>query len=86
MLTFGLAVLAAIGMIVGLCVVLCGWFALLIHCFDALVAKDVLTRWDTRLATLPEGDREEQRVNPPVAVLDAILALPARRPRRFQLR
>ena len=67
-----------------LTVALFTWFQLSLRRFDAVVAQDVLTRWDAQMAELSEYDREEQRAQPPVEVLEAILALPSRPTRRFQ--
>ncbi len=79
-----LAVLASLAILCGLTVALFTWFQLSLRRFYAVVAQDVLTRWDAHMAELSEYDREEQRAQPPVEVLEAILALPSRPPRRFQ--
>jgi len=44
-----------------------------------------LTRWDAQLAELSEHDREHLRTHPPVWVLEANVALPSARPRRFHV-
>ena len=71
--------------VAGLCWALYGWFRLSIHRFDGVVAKDVLAAWDAKLAKLSVDDREQLRAQPPVAVLEALVALPSPRARRFQL-
>ena len=62
-----------------------GWFKLSLHRFDVVVAKDVLTKWDAHLAELPQDERDQQRTEPPVEVLEAIAALPSPWSQRFQL-
>ena len=79
------AVVAAIAVLAGLCWALYGYFRLSIHRFDGLVAKDVLAAWDAQLAKLSVDDRERLRAHPPTAVLEALVALPSARARRFQL-
>ena len=80
-----LAVLASVGVVVGLTAVLYAWFVLSLRRFYGVVAREVLARWDARLADLSESDRARLQANPPIEVLDALLDLPARRPRRIQL-
>lgn len=80
-----LAVLASVGVVVGLAAVLYAWFVLSLRHFYGVVARDVLARWDARLADLPEPDRARLQATPPIEVLEALLDLPARRPRRMQL-
>lgn len=80
-----LAVLASVGVVVGLTAVLYGWFVLSLGHFYGVVARDVLVRWDAQLAELPECDRARLQADPPIHVLEALLDLPARRPRRMQL-
>ena len=79
------AVVASLAVLAGLCWALYGWFRLSIHRFNSVVAKDVLAAWDAKLAKLSVDDREQLRAQPPAAVLEAHVALPAARPRRFQL-
>lgn len=79
-----LAVTTSLAVVFTLGGVFYGWFKLSLQRFDGAVAKDVLTRWDARMAELSEYDREHQRAEPPIEVLEAMLAAPARRPRRFQ--
>jgi hypothetical protein len=85
MMIYVLAALASLAVIAGLSVALYAWFRLSLQRFYAVVARDVLTDWDAQLAELSEYDREQQRAQPPVEVMEAILDLPSRRPRRFQL-
>ena len=80
-----LAAMASIAVVASLGGALYLWFTVSLHRFHGAVAKDVLTSWDAQLAELPEFEREQGRVQPPVEVLEAILALPSARPRRFQL-
>jgi hypothetical protein len=80
-----LATAMSIAVVFGLGAALYGWFSLSLRRFHGVVARDVLNRWDAQVAELSERDREHVRAHPPTEVLDAILALPARRPRRFQL-
>ena len=83
MITDIVAVVASIGMVAGLCWALHGWFRLSINRFNNLAAKDVLAAWDANLAKLSADDRERLRVQPPVVVLEALVALPSQRSRRF---
>jgi len=85
MLTDVAAVVASIAVVVGLCWALQGWFTLSINRFNSVAAKDVLAAWDAKLATQSADDRERLRAQPPVAVLEALVALPSQRSRRFQL-
>jgi hypothetical protein len=85
MLTDIAAVVASIGVVAGLCWALHGWFRLSINRFNRLAAKDVLAAWDAKLAKLSADDRERVRMQPPFAVLEARLAMPSQRSRRFQL-
>jgi hypothetical protein len=85
MMVYVLAALASLALVAGLSAGLYAWFQLSLRRFYAVAARDVLTDWDARLAELPEYDREHRRTHPPTEVLEAILALPSRRPRRFQL-
>jgi hypothetical protein len=80
-----LAVLASVGVLVGLTAVLYAWFLLSLGHFYGVVARDVLVRWDAQLAELPESDRARLQADPPIHVLEALLDLPARRSRRMQL-
>jgi hypothetical protein len=84
MLTDIAAVVASVAVVAGLCSALHGWFRLSINRFNSVAAKDVLAAWDAKLAKLSADDRERLRVQPPVAVLEAGLALPSQRSRRFQ--
>jgi hypothetical protein len=79
------AVVGSVVVVCGLSVALFGWFTLSLRRFYGVVARDVLTRWDSQLAELSDFEREHERTHPPVEVLEAVLALPSRRPRRFQL-
>ena len=85
MLTDIAAVVASIAVVVGLCWALHGWFRLSITRFNSVAAKDVLAAWDAKLASLSPDDRERLRVQPPVAVLEALVDLPSQRSRRFHL-
>jgi hypothetical protein len=85
MITYVLAALASLAVVAGLSVALFAWFQLSLQRFHAVVARDVLARWDAQIAELSGYDREQQRAQSPVEVLEAILALPSRRPRRLQL-
>jgi hypothetical protein len=85
MLTDIAAVVASIGVVAGLCWALHGRFRLSISRFNSVAAKDVLAAWGAKLAELSADDRERLRVQPPVAVLEALAALPSQRSRRFQL-
>lgn len=80
-----LAALASIAVVACLAGALYGWFKVSLRRFDGVVANDLLTRWDAELAELSEYERDQERAQPPVEVLEAILALPSARPRRFQL-
>jgi hypothetical protein len=84
MMIYVLAALVSVGVVASLSVALYAWFQLSLRRFHAMVARDVLTDWEAQLAELPEYDRAQQHAQPPVEVLEAILALPSRRPRRFQ--
>jgi hypothetical protein len=79
MLTDIAGVVGSIAVVVGLCWALYGWFRLSISRFNGVVAKDVLTAWDAQLATLSAEERERLRVQPPVAVLEALVAMPSQR-------
>ena len=85
MLTDVSAGVASIAVVVGLCWALHGWFTLSINRFNSVAAKDVLAAWDAKLATPSHHDRARLRAPPPVAVLEALVALPSQRSRRFQL-
>jgi hypothetical protein len=85
MITYVLAALASLAVVTGLSAALFAWFQLSLRRFHAVVARDVLARWDAQLAELSEYDRDRQRAQPPVEVLESILDLPSRRPRQFQL-
>ena len=85
MLTDIAAVVASIAVVGGLCWALHGWFRLSINRFNSVTAKDVLAAWDAQLAKLSPDDRERLREQPPVAVLEALVALPSQRSRRFHL-
>lgn len=80
-----LAVLASLGVAAVLPVMLYGWFALSLRRFHGVVARDVLARWDAQMAELSEFDRAGHRADPPVDVLEAVLALPSHRRRRMHL-
>jgi hypothetical protein len=80
-----LAALASIAVVASLSGALYGWFKVSLHRFDIVAAKDVLTSWNAELEELSEGERELRRTQPPVEVLEAILALPGPRLRRFQM-
>lgn len=84
MITDIAAVVASIAVVAGLCWALYGWFKLSLNRFHRVVAKDVLAGWDAQLATLSADGREELHAQPPAEVLEAVFALPSRRPRRFQ--
>jgi hypothetical protein len=79
-----LAAIAALAVVAGLSGALYGWFQLSLRRYQGVVARDVLTRWDAELAELPADERDQERWQPPVEVLEAILALPAERLRRHQ--
>jgi len=82
---YAVAAFASIAVVAGLSGLLYGWFKLTLHRFDVVVAKDVLTKWDAHLALLPRDERDLQRTQPPVEVLEAIAALPSPWSQRFQL-
>jgi len=44
-----------------------------------------LNRWDAELTELSDVERAQAREQPPVEVLEALLALPSPRQRLFQL-
>ena len=85
MLTDIAAVVVSIAVVAGLCLALHGWFRLSINRFNSVAAKEVLAAWDANLATQSADDRERLRAQPPVAVLEALVALPSQRSRRFQV-
>ena len=80
-----IAVVVSIAVVLSLFGALYAWFEASLCRFRGVVAKDVLAGWDAQLAQLPPDDREELRMQPPVAVLEAIVDLPSPRSRRFQL-
>ena len=80
-----IAVVVSIAVVLSLFGALYAWFEVSLRRFHGVVAKDVLAGWDAQLAQLPPDDREELRMQPPVAVLEAIVDLPSPRSRRFQL-
>jgi hypothetical protein len=82
---YAVAASASIAVVAGLSGLLYGWFKLSLHRFDVVVAKDVLTKWDAHLAELSQDERDLQRTQPPVEVLEAIAALPSPWSQRFQL-
>jgi hypothetical protein len=79
-----LAIVAALAVVFSLCMALYLWFRVSLSRFDGAIAKEVLSRWDARLAELTEADRAHQRAHPPVEVLEAIVALPPPWSRRFR--
>jgi hypothetical protein len=79
------AVVASIAVVTSLFGALYVWFGVSLRRFNGAVAKDVLARWDARLAELSPDDREQVRTQPPVEVLEAIVALPSPQLQRFQL-
>ena len=85
MTIYVLAILAAIAVVVGLSGALYAWFAVVLHHFHGVTAKDVLTRWDAHLDEMSEHDREHMRTHPPVWVLEAIVALPSSRPAALRI-
>lgn len=85
MITDVAAIVASIALVAGLCWALYGWFKVSLGRFNSVVAKDVLAAWDARLAKLSADDREQLRAQPPVEVLEALVALPSQRSRRFHL-
>jgi hypothetical protein len=82
---YAVAASVSIAVVAGLSGLLYGWFKLSLHRFDVVVARDVLTRWDAHLARLPQDERDLQRTQPPVGVLEAIAALPSPWSQRFQI-
>lgn len=82
---YAVAASVSIAVVAGLSGLLYGWFKLSLHRFDVVVAKDVLTNWDAHLSELPQDERDLQRTQPPVEVLEAIAALPSPWSQRFQL-
>ena len=80
-----LAIVAAVAVVISLCMALYLWFRVSLTRFDGAVAREVLSRWDAQLAELSHAEREHQRGHPPVEVLEAIVALPSPWSRRFQL-
>jgi hypothetical protein len=81
-----LATLASIAVVAGLSVALYGWFKLSLHRFHVVAARDLLSRWDSELAQLSEHERDQQRLQPPVEVLEAVVALPSPRTRQMSAR
>jgi hypothetical protein len=81
---YALALLVSLAVVASLGVMLYVWFQLSLMRFHTAVARDVLTDWDAQLAELPEFARAQQRAQPPVEVLEAILDLPSRRSPRYQ--
>ena len=79
------AIVVSIALVLSLFGALYAWYEASLRRFNGVVAKDVLASWDARLAQLPPYDREELRMQPPVEVLEATVALPSPRLRRFQL-
>ena len=82
---YAVAASVSIAVVAGLSGLLYGWFKVSLHRFDVVVAKDVLTNWDAHLSELPQDERDLQRTQPPVEVLEAIAALPSPWSQRFQL-
>ena len=80
-----IAVVVSIAVVLSLFGALYAWFEASLRRFHGVVAKDVLAGWDAQLAQLSPYDREELRMQPPVAVLEAIVDLPSPRSRRFRL-
>jgi hypothetical protein len=74
--------IAAVVVAVVLFGALYAWIRVAMILLNVAAAKDVLDRFDARVAKLPPDEREQVRAQPPVAVLEARLALPSR---RFQL-
>lgn len=70
------AIAAVIGILIGFYVYTC---RLLFKEMD----KDLLAKWDLRLALVSPDERDHLRSHPPVEVLDAIFAMPSPRKRRF---
>ena len=81
-----LAALASVGVAAGLSAALYGWFKLSLHRFHVVVARDLLSRWDAQLAELSEHERDQQRLRPPLEVLEAVVALPSPRLRQISAR
>lgn len=79
-----LAVIASLASVFTLGAVFYGWFKLSLQRFHGVVANDVLAQWDAQMAELSGFERDYAREHPPVAVLEAMLAAPSRRPRRVQ--
>ena len=79
------AIVVSIAVVTSLFGALYVWFEMSLQRFNGVAAKDVLARWDARLAELSLNDREQLRTQPPVEILEAIVALPSPRLRRFQL-
>ncbi len=51
-----------------------------VRTFNTVVATERLDAWDRQLELLDAADRAQARQNPPAAVLDAMLDLPAKGP------
>jgi hypothetical protein len=85
MITNILALLAALGVVTGLGASLYAWFHMSLARANSIAAKDVLNRWDAELAELSDAERERQRTQPPIEVLEAAVALPSPRQWRLQL-
>ena len=85
MITNVVAIVVSIALVLSLFGALYAWYEASLRRFNGVVAKDVLASWDARLAQLPPHDREELRMQPPVEVLEATVALPSPRLRRFEL-
>ena len=83
---YALAIVVSIAVVAGLTGALYGWFKLSLRRFDVVMAKDVLFRWNAELAQLPVDERDRQRMQPPVEVLEAVVALPSRRLRSMSAR
>ena len=79
------AIVLSISVVISLFGALYVWFEASLRRFNGVVAKDVPASWDARLAQLPPHDREELRMQPPVEVLEATVALPSPRQRRLEL-
>ena len=80
-----LAIVAAVAVVISVCMALYLWFRVSLTRFDGAIAREVLSRWDAQLAELSDAEREHQRAHPPVEVLEAIVALPSPWSRRFAL-
>ena len=85
MITNVVAIVVSIALVLSLFGALHAWYEASLRRFNGVVAKDVLASWDARLAQLPPYDREELRMQPPVEVLEATVALPSPRLRRLEL-